>query len=221
MNEKRIRKINQNEIKLGPIVYWMNREIRTEDNWSILYAQKLAEENNVPLIVFYNLINSFLGGTSRHLTFKVDGLKEVENELEKKGIPFFLLIDNEGKDSQHQIVNFIKKHGAGAVVTDFYPLNLPKKWLNFVSKNIDCALFEVDSHNIIPVWETSDKREYAAYTIRPKIHKKLSEFLDEFSKLKNKKLILMVAFRKLIGIKFYLKKRSRKWIGLNLVKNPL
>ena len=56
MNEKRIRKINQNEIKLGPIVYWMNREIRTEDNWSILYAQKLAEENNVPLIVFYNLI---------------------------------------------------------------------------------------------------------------------------------------------------------------------
>ena len=65
-------------------------------------------------------------------------------------------------------------------------LNLPKKWLNFVSKNIDCALFEVDSHNIIPVWETSDKREYAAYTIRPKIHKKLSEFLDEFSKLKNK-----------------------------------
>lgn len=188
MNEKRIRKINQNEIKLGPIVYWMNREIRTEDNWSILYAQKLAEENNVPLIVFYNLINSFLGGTTRHLTFKVDGLKEVENELEKKRIPFFLLIDDEGKDSQHQIVNFIKKHGAGAVVTDFYPLNLPKKWLNFVSKNIDCALFEVDSHNIIPVWETSDKKEYAAYTIRPKIHKKLSEFLDEFSKLKKQKI---------------------------------
>lgn len=187
INQKRIKKINKFDVVDGPVVYWMNREIRTEDNWSLLYAQKLAEENDVPLIVFYNLINSFLGGTNRHLTFKLNALKEVEEELHDKNIPFFLIVDDEGKESHKQIVEFIKKHKAGAVVTDFYPLNLPKKWLGYVSKNIDCALFEVDSHNIIPAWETSEKKEYAAYTIRPKIHKKLKEFLDEFPKLKKQK----------------------------------
>ena len=36
---------------------------------------------------------------------------------------------------------------------------------------------EVDAHNIVPVWEASQKREYGARTIRTKIHKHLPEFL--------------------------------------------
>ena len=36
---------------------------------------------------------------------------------------------------------------------------------------------EVDTHNVIPVWETSEKRETGARTIRSKIHKKLPEYL--------------------------------------------
>ena len=37
---------------------------------------------------------------------------------------------------------------------------------------------EVDAHNVVPCWEASDKREYGARTIRPKIHKHLPEFLQ-------------------------------------------
>ena len=39
-------------------------------------------------------------------------------------------------------------------------------------------MHEVDAHNVVPVWEASDKRETGARTIRPKIHKKLPEFLQ-------------------------------------------
>lgn len=187
INQKRVRKINDIGIKSGPIVYWMNRELRTTDNWSLLYTQKIAEENNSCLIVVYNLVTNFLGGTNRNLTFKVGALREIEENLKDKNIPFFILIDEEGDNSAKQIVDFVEKNKAGAVVTDFYPLNITKKWSEFVSNKIDCAFFEVDSHNIVPVWETSNKKEYAAYTIRPKIHKKLKEFLDEFPKLKKQK----------------------------------
>jgi len=41
-------------------------------------------------------------------------------------------------------------------------------------------LFEVDARNIVPCWVTSDKLEFAARTIRPKIHRYLSDYLDEF-----------------------------------------
>jgi deoxyribodipyrimidine photo-lyase len=33
------------------------------------------------------------------------------------------------------------------------------------------------------VWQTSDKREYAARTIRSKIHKQLPTFLEQFPEL--------------------------------------
>ena len=36
---------------------------------------------------------------------------------------------------------------------------------------------------LMQVWVASDKREYAARTIRPKIHKQLPTFLEEFPPL--------------------------------------
>ena len=37
------------------VYYWMQRDMRTEDNWALLYANYLAEEQNVPLKVLYVL----------------------------------------------------------------------------------------------------------------------------------------------------------------------
>jgi deoxyribodipyrimidine photo-lyase len=45
------------------------------------------------------------------------------------------------------------------------------------------AFHMVDAHNIIPVWEVSEKVEFAARTIRPKIYKKIAEYLTDFPKL--------------------------------------
>ena len=46
-----------------------------------------------------------------------------------------------------------------------------------VAENIGSVPFhEVDAHNVVPVWEASNKREYGARTIRTKIHKNLQEF---------------------------------------------
>ena len=41
-------------------------------------------------------------------------------------------------------------------------------------------IHQVDAHNIVPVWVASDKIEYAARTIRPKIHNHLGTFLVDF-----------------------------------------
>jgi deoxyribodipyrimidine photo-lyase len=38
----------------------------------------------------------------------------------------------------------------------------------------------VDAHNIVPCWEASPKQEYAARTIRNKIHNHMPEFFTEF-----------------------------------------
>jgi deoxyribodipyrimidine photo-lyase len=70
------------------------------------------------------------------------------------------------------------------MVTDFDPLRIKRKWKECVSANIETPFFEVDAHNIIPCWIASQKQEYGAYTIRPKIHRALDEYLEEFPELK-------------------------------------
>ena len=182
MITERIKKLNNHDIGDGPIVYWMNRDMRVHQNWSLLYAQELAHKHKQPLIVVYNLLPGFLGGRNRQLTFKVRGLQEVSEILSKKDIPFFILHDtsSDGEQSSSMIVDFCTTQSAGALVTDFFPLKLPRKWNEVVRKKIGCAFYGVDAHNIIPTWITSDKKEYAAYTIRPKIHKHLLSFLDTF-----------------------------------------
>ncbi|MFW5821039.1 MAG: deoxyribodipyrimidine photolyase, partial [Bacteroidota bacterium] len=42
-------------------------------------------------------------------------------------------------------------------------------------------------HNIVPARFASDKREFGAYTIRPKINKKLEDFMEEFPVIQKRK----------------------------------
>ncbi|KAG8231873.1 hypothetical protein J437_LFUL011778, partial [Ladona fulva] len=51
---------------------------------------------------------------------------------------------------------------------------------DWARKTLDDHRKQVDGHNIVPVWETSDKLEYAARTIRGKITNKLPEYLTRF-----------------------------------------
>jgi deoxyribodipyrimidine photo-lyase len=46
-----------------------------------------------------------------------------------------------------------------------------------VADNASCAVFEVESDLVVPVAIASPKREYAARTIRPKIHRLLADYL--------------------------------------------
>ena len=43
------------------ILYWMSREMRVQDNWAFLFAQKLALKNQLPLHVCFCLLPKFLG----------------------------------------------------------------------------------------------------------------------------------------------------------------
>ena len=180
MNLKRLRRLKNGQEKTGPVVYWMSRDQRVHDNWALLYAQKLALEKNTPLLVIFNLVTDFLEATLRQYAFMINGLKELELELRKYSIPFHLL---QGKP-ENKIPVFIKENNCSILVTDFDPLRVKINWKEKVVNKIDIPLYEIDAHNIIPCFYVSDKVEFAAHTIRPKIHKLLPEFLDDFPPLK-------------------------------------
>lgn len=186
INQKRIQILNNRPINDGSVVYWMNRDCRVHDNWALLYAKEQADSRKVPLIVVYNLVENYLGGGSRQWNFKVQGLIEVQKNLEKLSIPFFVLKCSEAKGgpkSAAALIEFFKDKKVGQIVTDFSPVRTMRAWTEYVSKHADVQLVQVDAHNIVPVWTASEKREFGAYTIRPKINRLLPEFLTDFSRL--------------------------------------
>ena len=183
INEKRIRRLQTGSETSGPVVYWMSRDQRVHDNWALLFAQKIADEKKLPLAVVFNLVPDFLEATIRQYGFMLKGLKELEHELELFNIPFFLTT---GKPEE-EIPKFIKHFNVSILVTDFDPLRIKRIWKRDVAKKILIPFYEVDAHNIVPCLHVSDKLEFAAYTIRPKINKALLEFMDEFPPIKKMK----------------------------------
>jgi deoxyribodipyrimidine photo-lyase len=101
------------------------------------------------------------------------GLEETEASLRAKRIPFHLL---RGEEPSQTVPAFAAQHSALAVVTDMSPLRVPVQWTSSVAAALQAAetpLFQVDAHNVVPVWTASDKQENGARTIRSKIHKLL------------------------------------------------
>jgi deoxyribodipyrimidine photo-lyase len=157
----------------------MSRDQRVRDNHALLSAQKHALAKKLPLAVIFCLYEKSGVRAKEHYRFMLDGLEKLENDLKQLNIPFMMLI-GEPKERLGATFHHLRPT---AVYFDFNPLKGPIMLQNTLSKHSDYAMYVVDSHNLVPVWVTSDKREVGAYTIRPKIHKKLAEYLVEPDKL--------------------------------------
>jgi len=168
------------------VAYYMHRDQRLQDNWAALFAQKLALEDNVPLYVIAGISVSHPDNneaTRRTIDFSLGGLEEVAKECAKLNIEFHLLQDMT-KPMADRVLDFVKESKVGCVVTDFSPLRAhserTKDLKEKMAKLDGPCFYQVDAHNVIPVWETSDKQEQAPRTIRSKIMCKLGQFLTEF-----------------------------------------
>ena len=175
MNSKRVKNLNEGIDSHGSIVYWMNRDQRVKDNYALLYSQKLAKENKTQLEVFFHFPQNNPNLNRYQLNFLILGLKEIEKDLKKLKISFSVLIGND----ELVIPQFLDEVDAGQLITDFSPLREDRIRVKKVLNKINFAFYQVDTHNIVPVWEASNKQEYAARTIRPKINKLLPAYLVE------------------------------------------
>ena len=180
MNKKRMRILKEGVLNYGPVALWMSRDQRANNNFALLFAQEMAIKLKAPLAVLFCLVPEFQGATMRQYGFMLKGLKETDENLVKKGIPFFLVTGS----PEEEIPNFIKKYRISLLIKDFDPLRIKKDWTESVARKIDIPFYEVDAHNIVPCWIASQKQEFGAHTLRPKIKHALTEFLEEYHQLR-------------------------------------
>ncbi|XP_072387922.1 deoxyribodipyrimidine photo-lyase-like [Diabrotica undecimpunctata] len=187
-NKDRCRVLSPNEnIKDGSkgILYWMYRDCRVQDNWALIFAQRLAIKKKLPLYVCYSLKDAHQQyPTRRHFSFFIEGLKFVQKEFRQLNIGFHLL-----NASPKELAKLIVSNDIGGVVCDFSPLRHPIKLQTALLDSLpdEVPLVQVDAHNIVPVWIASCKQEGMAKFLRPKITQKLDEYLTGFPNISKHK----------------------------------
>jgi len=164
----------------GPVIYWMSRDQRIQDNWALLTAMRFAKENKLPVVIVFILAENFLGAGSRQFGFMLKGLAEVYNTASGYNIPFFLLKGEPGKT----VPGFIKELSASVLFTDFDPLKIKRKWLQDVVEKTEIPVYQTDAHNIVPAFIVSNKQEFSAAHFRRKINPQLTEYLEEYPALR-------------------------------------
>lgn len=160
----------------GPVLYWMHREARACDNWALIHARNEAVRAGVPLLVLACLPYFYLDAGLRQYGFLLEGARETATRIQQWGIPFFMLKG----EPVIEVSRFAALHDASLMVTDFDATRLKRQWVDMVRSIAGCPLHEVDARNVVPCRMASDKREYAARTLRPKLHRLLPEYLDAF-----------------------------------------
>ncbi|HLJ47936.1 MAG TPA: hypothetical protein VKU01_18095 [Bryobacteraceae bacterium] len=148
------------------VLYCCRVNRRVDWNHALAYAVELANERVLPVLFYEDLEDSNAQANSRHHAFVVDGVEGTAKRCRHLGIGYQFC-----GSSVDQLVR-----SAAAVVTDDHPNS------NFPAI-LDVASFAVDSSCIVPMRQIA-KREYAAYTIRPKIHKLLPRYLRPVPELR-------------------------------------
>lgn len=172
IQNERIKYLNNKVERQGDyVLYWMQSSHRTQYNHALEYSILKANSLKKPLVVFFGLTNKFPNANIRDYSFMLEGLYEVQKSLEKIGIKFVI------QRSLPNIGAVETSRDASLVIVDKGYLRVERDWREYVSKNIDSPLIEVETNTVLPVATVSNKEEYAAATIRPKIKKIIDQYL--------------------------------------------
>lgn len=171
IDPKRIKKLNDKTFQEnGYIIYWMQASQRSKNNHALEYSIQLSNRYQKPLIVFFGLTEGFPEANLRHYVFMLQGLEELKKSLEKRDIQCIIRITSPEKG----IVSLSKI--ACLIVVDRGYQRIQRSWRSYVANHIKCPIIQVESDIIVPVEESSDKEEYAAFTLRPKLMKNYARY---------------------------------------------
>lgn len=179
MNNRSKQLNNQSPQKGDCVIYFMSRDQRVRDNFALIAAQEKALSLKLPLVVCF-VFEPRLGNRSQEQSlYMLKGLQQVATDLSKLKISFIYKVG-------WCYANYkatIKQLKPATIFFDFSPLGNAQLIQSKIAKLKLCEVVLVDTHNIIPAWFLSTKQEFAAHTIRRKVHQHLPSFLVEPPKL--------------------------------------
>jgi deoxyribodipyrimidine photo-lyase len=149
----------------------MQRAQRAADNPALDLAIQAGNALRTPVVVFFGLHAFVERANLRHYRFLVEGLPELADALARRGVGFVLR-----RFPDHELMRFVEEVRPSLVVGDENPLRQAEGWRQTIAGALRVPFWTVDADVVVPS-ALLLKEQYAARTIRPRIHARLREFL--------------------------------------------
>ena len=176
IQSERIRRLNEKDVREGDyVLYWMQSSQRARFNHALEYGIQQANELDQRLLVVFGLTDGYPEANLRHYAFMLEGLQDVRDALKERGIK---MVVRRGSPDE---VALDAGKDASLIVTDRGYMRPQREWREKVAAEAGCLVEQVESDVVVPVELASGKRETAARTLRPRIHKHLEDFLVELT----------------------------------------
>ena len=175
--ERRVRQLNDRVPRTGAayVLYWVQANRRADSNHALEWAVRLANEFGLPLLVYEGLTCSYPNANRRLHTFVLEGVPELGADLRRTGAGYFFYLRRNARDPNDVLYRLAAR--AAFLVTDDFPSFNVADHNRRVPQRLDIPYYVVDSSCIVPM-NVHEKRAWAAYTIRPKIHRELPNWLS-------------------------------------------
>ena len=157
------------------VLYLMQQANRVRYNPALEYAVEEANRLALPVVACFGLLDGESGfpeANARHYAFLLQGLADAAAGLKRRGIGFVMR-----KCSPAEIAVDLGAKAALTVLDRGY-LAIQRRWYAEIEKGIDGRVVQVEGDVVVPVETASGKHEYAARTLRPKLHRLWDEYLD-------------------------------------------
>jgi deoxyribodipyrimidine photo-lyase len=156
------------------VLYWAQMNRRAASNQALAHAAEIANANKLPLLVYEGLTCDYRAANDRIHTFILEGVPDTAAALRRIGAGYFFYLRRD--QSRPNDVLYRLAARAHTVVTDDYPAFITAEHNARVPQRIGVRYVAVDASCIVPM-NRYEKRNYGAYTIRPKIKRELPEYL--------------------------------------------
>lgn len=174
IQNERVTPLNRNPVRQGRyVLYWMQAAQRAQGNHALEFAIDRANELGRPVVAAFGLTADFPEANARHFFFMLEGLLDAQRDLRERGVHMVVRAE-----SPTLCITDLARD-ACLVVVDAGHLKVQRRWRAEVGQAVECSLVEVETNLIVPVEEAADKENFSAGTFRPRIAKKLDDYLIE------------------------------------------
>jgi deoxyribodipyrimidine photo-lyase len=153
------------------VLYWMQMFKRASHNYALNFAIQMANERSLPLVVYEGLKFYYPWANDRIHTFILEGVAEKLEECKERGIRYLFYLQRHERDPKNTVTQLARE--AALLVTDDYPCFIIPEHNQRIAA-LELPVYAVDANGMVPL-SALPKEEYAAYTIRPKIHRLLPD----------------------------------------------
>lgn len=157
------------------VLYWTQMNRRAQSNHALSHAVEWANTLSLPLLVYEGLTCTYPHANDRLHTFILEGVPEQSRRFAALGAGYCFYLRRTRNDPNDILYRLAAS--AAVVVTDDYPVFIAAVHNASVPAKIGVLYEAVESSTVVPM-SLFEKREYAAYTIRPKIRRVLDRYLS-------------------------------------------